>query len=29
MGCVLADEAKRSIVELLESNNIPLIEDDV
>lgn len=29
MGCMLADEAKQQIVDLLESNNIPLIEDDV
>ncbi|WP_293751502.1 PLP-dependent aminotransferase family protein [uncultured Paraglaciecola sp.] len=29
MGCVLADDAKQQIVELLEKNDIPLIEDDV
>ncbi|MFT5675945.1 MAG: DNA-binding transcriptional MocR family regulator [Paraglaciecola sp.] len=29
LGCLLADTTKKSIVELLESKNIPLIEDDV
>ena len=29
LGCLLADTTKKSIVELLESRNIPLIEDDV
>ena len=29
MGCVLSDDAKQQIVELLEHNDIPLIEDDV
>jgi DNA-binding transcriptional MocR family regulator len=29
IGCELTDDTKQKIVELLESNNIPLIEDDV